>query len=731
MSKSFVLLVCVVAVLGIVSTPAAFADTVIAAHESCRADLAQPDTNRHNSKKLSVRANNTGHKSWIKFDLGDLDVGNLEGATLTVALNRPKDGAQYIDISVVNDDFLDNIGWDERSLTWNNAPGNNTSDLGALDTNTTTLLSRVNFTSGAAGDPFTIDVLGVLEADTDGILQFVLHNGRSSLDFATHDHAEEEWRPFLRVIEGPKALARNPFPENGATDVPSEGVVLAWTSGDYVAGLSPMHRVFFGAAFGDVNDGVGGATQNANDTAAPGGALDFGETYYWRVDEANSVSGWDRGEVWRFSVEPVGYPLVGEQIRATASGVDSPLINPNNVTNGAGLDENDQHSRSDTDMWLSGDSEPNEAWIQFAFDRPYKLLQMRVWNHNSHLEGLVGFGIKEALIEYSLDGSDWQSWGITELARASDTPTTEVGFHDVMAQYVRMTALSNWGGIFRQYGLSEVRFMVTPVRPRDLNPAEGDTEVDLAVVLNWRGGREAALHEVSLGTDPNELALVAAVTGSPYGQYDTAAVGLQLGQTYFWQIREVNEAESPTTHLGQVLRFTTVESLGIDDMERYEDAEFKEIWATWADGFTETSNGGLVGNGGSGAPETDIVYGGRQSLPLHYDNRTTSYSETTVQIADLAIGSNWTRLGAQTLALYFHGSLGNTGRLYVKVNGIKQVYEGDPDALAQAIWQPFLVDVTLPSMTPDNVRTLTIGVENAGSSGVVYIDDIRLVGQGG
>ena len=221
MFKRLVLLACIVMILGIVSAPAVFADIIIDANESCRTELLQPDTNRHDSSKLSIRTGDgKGFKSWIKFDLGDLDVGNLESATLTVALNRGKDGDQDFDISSVNDDCLDNIGWDERSITWNNAPGNNTADLGALDTSKTTLLTTVNFTDGAAGDPFTIDVLGTLQADTDGIVQFVFHNSDSLLDLATHDHAEVTWRPFIDAtyIVVP-THAHDPQPEDTAKGV--------------------------------------------------------------------------------------------------------------------------------------------------------------------------------------------------------------------------------------------------------------------------------------------------------------------------------------------------------------------------------------------------------------------------------------------------------------------------------------------------------------------------------
>jgi len=232
MFKRLILLACIFMILGIVSAPAVLADIIINANESCRTDGALPDENRHDSSKLSIRASSNGHKSWVKFDLGELDVGNLESATLTVALNRGKDGNNQFDISCVNDDYLDNIDWDERSITWNNAPGNNTDVLDLLDPAKTTFLTTVNFTDGVAGDPFTIDVLEVLQADTDGIVQFVFHNSDNLLDLATHDHAEETWRPFIDAtyIVIP-TQAHDPQPEDKAKGVNVPSTTLSWKAG--------------------------------------------------------------------------------------------------------------------------------------------------------------------------------------------------------------------------------------------------------------------------------------------------------------------------------------------------------------------------------------------------------------------------------------------------------------------------------------------------------------------
>jgi len=83
--------------------------------------------------------------------------------------------------------------------------------------------------------------------------------------------------------------AANPSPANKATDVPLD-VVLSWTPGLY----ADKHNVYFGASFDDVNDAdksdprgvLAGEGQIA--TTYYAGRLDFGQTYYWRVDEVNA-----------------------------------------------------------------------------------------------------------------------------------------------------------------------------------------------------------------------------------------------------------------------------------------------------------------------------------------------------------------------------------------------------------------------------------------------------------
>ncbi len=171
------------------------------ADQSCKTEGGgNADKNMHDASKLTVYAGSNGNKSWIKFDTAVLDIEHISGATLRVTLAGARSGSCHFDVSAVNDDCTTNINWHDRNLTWNNAPGNLTTSLSALDSNSTTYIGTINFTNGTAGQQFTIDVLPYLQADTDGIVQFVLHNGSALMNFATHDHTSgEAYWPALIV----------------------------------------------------------------------------------------------------------------------------------------------------------------------------------------------------------------------------------------------------------------------------------------------------------------------------------------------------------------------------------------------------------------------------------------------------------------------------------------------------------------------------------------------------
>ncbi len=213
---------------------------------------------------------------------------------------------------------------------------------------------------------------------------------------------------------------------------------------------------------------------------------------------------------------------------------------------------------------------------------------------------------------------------------------------------MRLTANSNWGGMFAQYGLSEVRFMYIPTFAREPQPADGATGLDPATTLRWRAGREAGTHEIYLGTDPNDLAMVDAVNQASY------TPDLGFGSTYYWQVVEVNEVEAITAWAGDVWSLSTLEYALIDGFEAYNDDvdAGTTIFDTWIDGWVN-DNGSTVGYFDAPFAEKTIVRSGGQSMPLAYDNTASPFYSEAERIFDSA--QNWSVNGADTLVVYFQG----------------------------------------------------------------------------
>ncbi|MFH1881517.1 MAG: discoidin domain-containing protein [Planctomycetota bacterium] len=421
-------------------------------------------------------------------------------------------------------------------------------------------------------------------------------------------------------------------------------------------------------------------------------------------------------------------------VTATADSSDTGK-GPENTTNGSGLDDA-LHSKETMDMWLSG-SEPNGAWIEYELDKVYKLHEMRVWNYNGE-SILAGYGIKNAAIEYSTDGIAYTTLGAThEFAQATGADgyehNTVIDFGGAMAKYVRITANSNWGGaLYSQYGLSEIGFSYIPVWAREPNPADGATGVGPDMVLSWRAGRQAATHDVHLSSNRESVLEGTAYAGSvTEANYDAGP--LDLGETYYWRVDEVNEAQTPTTLEGELWNFATPDYLIVDNFELYndlnpDDPQSNRIFYAWLDGIDDPTNGSIVGDENPPFAEQTIVHGGNQSMPLFYDN-SFKYSQAE---RTLGPSQDWTKNGVKALLLSFYGDPDNAvEQMYVKLNGSKVVYDGDAADIKRASWQEWNIDLASFGVDLANVTTIAIGFGDeanpaAGGSGMVYFDDIRL-----
>ena len=536
----------------------------------------------------------------------------------------------------------------------------------------------------------------------------------------------------IQSLVGGFETAFDPSPEDEATDVPWD-TGLGWQPG----GFADQHDVYFGSSFDDVNS----ATATVDPAGvyrgrqllsryAMGETLGFGQTYYWRVDEVNAAPDDTvfTGDIWSFTVEPLAIPI--EAITATASGAN-PGMGPEKTIDGSGLDELDQHSSVATNMWLTL---THGSWIQYEFDRAYKLHEMLVWNSNQAVEAFIGFGVKEMTIEHSIDGETWAPLGgVIDVPRASGLPTNTVNatidMGGIMAKRVRLSVVSAHG-FTGQSGLSEVRFMSIPVLPREPHPADGATTVSVDIPLSWRSGREAVSHEVYLGSDAENMALIDTTRNAT-----TIVDGLDYMMTYTWSVTEVNEMAVPAAHAGDVWTFTTPVFSVVDDFESYSGEVNEEIYLTWMDGYAGDASlgGSTTGHIKSPFVETSNVNRGKQSMPIFIDNdggfadidgkmSSPSFSEVVRQFGS---AQDWTAGGLETLFIWFAGSEGLSGQLYCKIGSTKVLYDGEAAHLGNVAWHVWSIDLSTVGGNLTSVREFSIGVEGSGA-GILYIDDIRL-----
>ena len=680
MCKNLLYLICFVLIVNLVGRIQAQSFSLLPTHDGELGNDVQigPDQNGGAGSGMAFRDIDVRRRvSYVSYDVSELLSGG-QSVTNVRFSNYGHDSGTVLVYGVI--EALDNI--DEATLTWNTAPGvqnDPTPALGspvALDYADLTdeLMSFVSPARGIrAVTEVSQAVTDFVNSDTDGVVTFLFAPppGQNNGIMRTKEMGEGGGTLLEGNLTGLPQKALEPNPADEAVDVPRD-VVLSWTPGGY----ADKHDVYLGTDFDDVNEatstmdpgGVYMGRQDPNVFPADGTLrLDIGQTYYWRIDEVvappdNTIF---KGTIWQFTIEPLAYPIPGENMTATASSSDEGR-GPENTINGSGLDESGlfHDNESEGQMWLSRKGGTQPTWIEYDFGKVYRLHEMWVWNFNDSLELIIGLGLRDVTIEYSANGIDFIKLGEShEFAQAPGTasyaPNTTIDLSDIEARYVRLTANSNWGDYPALYGLSEVRFLYIPIRAREPKPASGATGVPLDVTLTWTAGRQAAEHNVYFSTVEQEViegtVPVTTVAGTSFGP-----LSLDVGKTYYWRIDEVNDP-GISSLAGDIWSFTTTEFLVIDDFETYtdDDTSGQAIWQSWIDGFGVPDNGAQVGYLLPPYAERTIIHSGSQSMPFAYNNTSgVTNSEAALM---LTTQRDWTRGGVAALSLWFRGNPASLG----------------------------------------------------------------------
>ncbi len=131
--------------------------------------------------------------------------------------------------------------------------------------------------------------------------------------------------------------------------------------------------------------------------------------------------------------------------------------------------EADRHSTNHFDAWISCEKSlsPNETWgerhwIMYEFENVYVLGQMTYWNYNDREYNEIG--IRDVIIDYSIDGDNWTQLGIYEFEKAPNSSFYQgiegPDLDGIEAKYILLTVLSNHGG-GSCTGLGEIKIETT------------------------------------------------------------------------------------------------------------------------------------------------------------------------------------------------------------------------------------------------------------------------------
>ena len=277
------------------------------------------------------------------------------------------------------------------------------------------------------------------------------------------------------------------------------------------------------------------------------------------------------------------------------------------------------------------------------------------------------------------------------------------------------------------------------------SPQPPDSGVDVVqpTILGWVSGEPGLQYDVYFGENADKVTGATPQTPGIYRgrqSSDTTtykAGDLNVNARYYWRVDGVDKAGPESPWKGTVWSFTTGIGLAVvDDFESYTDEEGGRIYETWIDGWTN-GTGSTVGNVLAPFAEQTVVHGGRQSMPMDYDNgKKPWYSESQ---RTWATPQDWAMKGADTLTLYFRGEASN-GRdpLYMGIEDsagrVAAVVHPEAEAVRATEWQTWhitLAEVRAAGADVAAVQKMVIGVGNrknpkSGGTGRLYIDDIRL-----
>ena len=578
-----------------------------------------------------------------------------------------------------------------------------------------------SFAIGSEGNPYP-----------EGLVRGTTYYWR--VDGVNNGNSDSPWKGNVWRFTVAPIASSNPGPVDSSLFADPEPL-LVWDPGAY----SIEHHVYFGGNYDDVAAGTGGTDKGT--TTEPNfapGTLDLETTYYWRVDE---FDGTDTivGNVWSFTTTgPENGTIVMEMWDNVSGNLISDLENdpwyPDTPSSTQLLTE---FSTADS----IGDNYGARiyGWLYVPLTGEY------TFYFTSADEGELYLSTNDDPANVVLLAHE-ATWGQYDAFVRWSEPIMLVGGEKYYIEAIWKES-SDWdhcraawvGAGIRDMEVIQGSYLspFAPIEAYGPNPNDGSVDVRVDPVITWKAGKYAASHLVYFGTDPEALGQVA--TKQLGDESYVHASQLEFNKTYYWRIDEVNDVNPDSPWPGLLWSFTTGNYLVVEDFEDYNDYPPNEVWNTWIDGYDNSLNGSTAGYPdpdfvvGEHYLETSIVHGGKQSMPIFYDN-TVGISEVTRSFSSTM--RNWTRDDVVTLSLWYYGDAANAAEpLYVALNGSAVVTNTNANAALVTEWTQWdisLQEFASQGVSLGSVNSMTIGLGNkanpqaGGGSGHIFVDDIRL-----